>query len=145
MAQFIDPEKVTILSEIIVFIRIVVISSTEYSLKSKDIFFKNQFYCILAKDQQQSYAPSQLSPPYSLQTRYARHVGEFYAKRRVCFFEKIQIRTLESKDGSSVTLGKTENPKMDFEHKAMPERIPQIKSEPEFTGLLIRAFLWLLI
>ena len=34
---------------------------------------------------------------------------------------------------------------MDFEHKAMPERIPQIKSEPEFTGLLIRAFLWLLI
>ena len=63
----------------------------------------------------------------------------------MCFFEKIQIRTLESKDGSSVTLGKTENPKMDFEHKAMPERIPQIKSEPEFTGLLIRAFLWLLI
>ena len=55
------------------------------------------------------------------------------------------MRTLESKDGSSVTLGKTENPKMDFEHKAMPERIPQIKSEPEFTGLLIRAFLWLLI
>ena len=34
---------------------------------------------------------------------------------------------------------------MDFEHKAMPERIRQIKSESEFTGLLIRAFLWLLI
>ena len=144
MAQFIDPEKVKILSEII-FYQNCCDQQYRIFIKEQGYFFKNQFYWIVAKDQQQSYAPSQLSPPYSLQTRYARQVGEFYAKRRVCFFEKIQIRTLESKDGSSVTLGKTENPKMDFEHKAMPERIPQIKSEPEFTGLLIRAFLWLLI
>lgn len=59
---------------------------------------------------------------YSLQTRYARQVGGFYTKRRVRFFEKIEIRILESKDGSSITLEKTENPKMDFEYIAIPRK-----------------------